>query len=78
MTMQDVLTTISTFDEYKDLYLTVVKDNEIHLAVFDDSENFDRITSFYDSLEENCESMENNYYVYFYFKDFTVVWGYDE
>jgi len=85
MTMEMVMELLGTLGDTVDVY---VRADEVRVTVedfegFDDDyEEVDRdydedaVDAVYDALSDTCDSEDGDYYHYFQFDGFTVVWGY--
>jgi len=70
---------LTVFEEEERIYLTV-NDFEGFDGNFQEIErqyDVDKVNQLYNYLKDNCESEENDFYHYFNFDGFYVVWGYE-
>ena len=85
MTMEMVMELLGTLGDDVDVHVhaDVVRVTVEDFEGFDDDcEEVDRdydedaVDAVYDALSDACDSEEGDYYHYFHFDGFTVVWGY--
>lgn len=85
MTMEMVMELLGTLGDDVDIHVRadVVRVTVEDFEGFDDDfEEVDRdydedaVDAVYDALSDACDSEEGDYYHYFQFEGFTVVWGY--
>ena len=84
MTMEMVMELLGTLGDDVDIHVCadVVRVTVEDFEGFDDDYeevdrdfNEDAVEAVYDKLSDTCISEDGDYYHYFHFEDFTVVWG---